>query len=81
MAHHLAKQGEDRREAILAFVKTYIAEEGYSPSIAEICEAVDVVSPNAVRNHLHKLADEGKIAITPRVARSIRVLEPESQAS
>jgi repressor LexA len=73
-AQNLVAQGEKRREEILAFIRTYSDEHGYSPSIAEIGEAVEIVSPNAVRNHLHKLRDEGKIELTPRVARSIRLL-------
>lgn len=72
--HNLVAQGEKRRAQILAFIREFIETKGYSPSIAEIGDAVGVVSPNAVRNHLHKLQDEGVIEITPRVARSIRIV-------
>lgn len=74
-ANSLLEQGEKRRDQIMRFVKKYMAKHGYSPSISEIGEAVGVSSPNAVRNHLHKLRDDGRIDITPRVARSIRILE------
>lgn len=72
-AQELLKQGEKRRRQMLRFITRYIDKHGYSPTIAEIGEAVGVVSPNAVRTHLHKMRDEGVIDITPRVARSIVV--------
>jgi repressor LexA len=73
-AQNLVAQGEKRRAEILTFIRTYSSEHGYSPSIAEIGVAVGIVSPNAVRNHLHKLRDDGVIELTPRVARSIRIV-------
>lgn len=76
-ANSLIEQGEKRREQILAFVREYIHTKGYSPSIAEIGKAVGIVSPNAVRNHLHRMQDDGLIEVTPRVARSIRVLSED----
>lgn len=71
----LIKQGETRRAEILAFIREYQGQHGYSPSISEICDGVKIVSQNAIRSHLQKMQDEGKIEMTPRVARSIRVLE------
>lgn len=74
-AQNLVKQGEKRRTQIVTFIRKYMDEHGYAPSISEIGEAVGIVSPNAVRNHLHRLQDEGVLELTPRVARSIRIVE------
>lgn len=67
-------QGERRRQDILAFIRSFLAENGYSPSISEIGEAVGVSSPNSVRSHLARMKEEGLIDMTPRIARSIRIL-------
>lgn len=66
--------GATRREAILAFLRDYQAEFGYSPSIREITDAVGLKGTYATRVHLHRLADEGKLRIRAGVSRSI-VLE------
>lgn len=75
-AQELIEQGERRRDEIATFIEQYSNEHGYSPTISEIGEAVGVSSPNAVRNHLTKMEEEGRIKTTPRVARSIVLLEP-----
>ena len=74
-AQDLIEQGIARRKQMLRFIKAFIGRKGYSPSIAEIGEAVGITSPNAVRNHLQKMQEDGLIKVTPRVARSIRVTE------
>lgn len=73
-SQELIEQGEHRREAMLAFIRTFLAEEGYSPSIAEIGAAVGIVSPNAVRSHLQRMKEDKLIDVTPGVARSIRLV-------
>lgn len=70
-AQHLVDQGVQRRADIMEFVEGYIEANGYSPTLREIGEGVGISSPNSVRNHLHRLQDDGKIDITPNVARSI----------
>lgn len=68
---NLVRQGEQRREQIMTFIKDYMEEHGYAPTLSEIGEGVGIASPNAVRGHLDKLRDAGKIDMTPRIARSI----------
>ena len=76
----LLKQGEKRRKAILKFLRSYIKKNGYAPTIQEIADAVQLVSPNATRNHLHRLAAEGYITMQPRIARAIALVEPAPDA-
>lgn len=64
-------RGEARREAILRFIEQYSTQHGFSPTFAEIGEAVGLTSRNATRLHLLRLRDEGHITIHPRMARSI----------
>lgn len=72
----LIDQGEMRRKGILKFIRSYNTRKGWSPTIKEIADAVGLVSPNATRNHLHKLAEQGFINMEPRQARAISLVDP-----
>lgn len=72
----LIKQGEMRRTAILRFVRRYVVNKGYSPTIQEIADGVGLVSPNATRNHLIRLQDDGFLSVEPRIARAIALADP-----
>lgn len=72
----LLKRGEQRRKAILKFVRTYWKRQGHSPTIQEIADAVGLASPNATRNHLFRLRDEGFIHMKEKVARAITPVDP-----
>lgn len=76
----LIAQGTKRRKAILKFLRGYMKKNGYAPTIQEIADAVGLVSPNATRNHLQKLAAEGYITMQPRIARAIALVEPAPDA-
>ena len=49
----------DKAEKIAAFVSTFIAENGYSPSVREIGEAVGLRSTASVSYHLQNLQARG----------------------
>lgn len=76
----LILQGEKRRKAIMTFIAKYQKKNGISPTISEIAEAVGLGSPNATRNHLHKLQEQGLIDMKPRIARGITLVQ-QKQAS
>lgn len=65
--------GHRRRKAILAFIREYQAEHGYSPTHAEIRAAVGPSSPNDLRSHLSQMEADGVIRQTPKVPRSLVV--------
>lgn len=67
----MVAQGIERRKAILSFVRGHISEHGYAPSTREIAEAVGVASQVVVHTHLVRLAEQGYLTVTPRVARGI----------
>lgn len=67
------KLGEERRAAIMDFLRRYAADNGYAPSYQEIAEAVDA-STFTVGRHLKILQKEGKVEMGPG-PRMIRVLE------
>lgn len=74
---HLLEQGEKRRKEILLYLRSYIANTGWAPTIQEICDAVGLVSPNATRSHLRRLEEMGFITMKPRVARAIALADPQ----
>lgn len=64
----------DRQEAVLDYLRTYIAGNGLPPTILEIAEAFGLASPNGVAKHLQALAEKGFIELTSGRARGIRLL-------
>ena len=62
------------RERVYNFIKDYIRENSYPPSIREICAGAKLKSTCSVYNHLHKLEDEGKIIMKPNSLRAIKLV-------
>ena len=48
-------------EQIYNYLKTVIPQQGYAPSVREICEAVGLKSPSTVHFHLKRLQERGLI--------------------
>jgi repressor LexA len=67
----------EKRQTILEFIKDYIGEKGYSPSIREIADRCKISSPSMVQYHLRILEHDGYIHRDPSVPRSIRLSESE----
>jgi repressor LexA len=69
------EDGVERRQAIFDFVKQYITEHGYAPSLADIARASGLHSRSAARKHVLILCREGRLKVDPKVARSITLGE------
>tara|TARA_Y100001970_G_C14222625_1_gene853581 strand:+ start:134 stop:721 length:588 start_codon:yes stop_codon:yes gene_type:complete len=61
-----------KQKQILDFINLSIKKEGYSPSVREICLAVNLKSTSTVQYHLNKLIDLGYINKANNKSRSIR---------
>lgn len=48
-------------EQIYQYLQTIIPEQGYAPSVREICQAVGLKSPSTVHFHLKRLQEQGLI--------------------
>lgn len=57
----------------LAFIAAYVAEHGYSPTVAEMAEAAKVYQ-NAMSERLAIMLRKGVITKTPGISRSIRTV-------
>jgi repressor LexA len=61
-------------DLVFAYVRDYIEEHGYPPSMRNIAQACQL-STTAVRYNLDKLEAWGWLAREPHVARSLRILQ------
>lgn len=67
--------GDQRRCAIVIFLRDYIREYGYSPTTREIGDAVGLTSPASVHAHLVVMQRDGLITFRAFQARTIRLAE------
>ena len=67
----------EKQKEILEIIKTFIKENGYSPTIREICKLANIKSTVAVHAHIKKLKDEGHITTGVDMPRSIALTKKE----
>jgi repressor LexA len=60
-----------RQAAVLDFLRTFVADHGYPPTIREICQRFGISSPNGVVCHLRALERVGAIRRDPNRSRAI----------
>ena len=60
-----------KQKEILEIIKTFIKENGYSPTIREICRIANIKSTASVHAHIKKLKAEGHITSGVDMPRSI----------
>jgi repressor LexA len=66
----------ERHRKIMQFLTKFQDENGYSPSIRQIGDSIDVKSTSLVDYYLTQLQEMGFIEREDRISRSIRVLQP-----
>ena len=66
-----------KQKEILEIIKTFIKENGYSPTIREICRIANIKSTASVHGHIKKLKDEGHITTGIDMPRSIALTKRE----
>jgi SOS-response transcriptional repressor LexA len=59
----------------LAFIADYIAQHGYSPTLAEIAKSQQV-NVNAIGDRIAQLVKKGAVTKADGIARSIRPVTP-----
>lgn len=58
---------------MLDMIKSYIKEHGYSPTVREIAEILDIKSISTAQRHLNMLEKEGYITKIFGMPRTIRI--------
>ena len=69
----------DKKEELLKFIKQYVDDNGYPPTVREMCRAVKVNSTSTIAYHLSKLEDDGHIKKNPNKNRALEVVNNFSQ--
>ncbi|MCL2215565.1 MAG: transcriptional repressor LexA [Defluviitaleaceae bacterium] len=66
-----------KQQMILDFLKSEIRQNGYPPTVREICDAVGLSSTSTVHAHLETLERKGFIRRSPAKNRSTEILEED----
>ncbi len=66
-------------DKIYEYLQRMIPEQGYAPSVREICEAVGLKSPSTVHFHLKRLQERGLIEKGDFKGRAIVLVEPREK--
>ena len=64
----------DKRNRIMKFIKEFINDRGYAPTIAEIQSGCEISSKSVVEYHLKALEREGRIRRDAELSRAIEVI-------
>lgn len=81
MARQKSKTLSERQKRILVVLEKFQEENGYPPSIREICDRANISSTSVVNYYLERLQEMGFIERESKVSRGIRLLKPLTQAS
>jgi repressor LexA len=66
----------DRQKKILEVLETFQVQNGYPPSIREICAKAGISSTSVVNYYLEQLEEMGYIERDRRISRGVRLLKP-----
>ena len=73
----MAKNLTQKQQMVLDFLKKEIKQNGYPPTVREICDAVGLSSTSTVHAHLETLERKGYIRRSPTKNRSTEILEED----
>lgn len=68
------------RLRILNFIRRFLKERGYAPTVRDIARGCNISTPSVVQHHLNILEREGYIRRDPEVFRSIQLVERRREA-
>ncbi len=69
-----------KQQQVYDFIKWFIEEKNYGPSVREIAEGLNLSSPSTVHNHLKNLEEKGYIIRDAGISRSISLPESKKEA-
>jgi len=81
MARKRAKGLSERQVKILEVLERFNNQNGYPPSIREICDKAGISSTSVVNYYLNQLEEGGYIERDGRVSRGIRLVKPLSEVA
>ncbi|HHW94412.1 MAG TPA: transcriptional repressor LexA [Mogibacterium sp.] len=75
------KKSEQRQQDILSFMKKTISEKGYSPTVREICHALEIKSTSTVHSDIKVLEQQGYVKKDPAKPRTVLPVDCEISRS
>jgi len=63
------------RLRILNFIRKFLDERGYAPTVRDITRGCNISTPSVVQHHLNTLEKQGHILRDPEIFRSIQLVE------
>jgi len=70
----------DTRSRILNFIRRFLDQRGYAPTVRDIARGCNISTPSVVQYHLNLLEEQGFIRRDPEVFRSIQLVERKREA-
>ena len=70
----MSRAGSQKQMEILDFIEDFQEENGYSPSVREICAAVGLSSTSSVHQHLKSLEVKGYLIRDEKKSRVMKVV-------
>lgn len=67
----MSESSKNKMKAVLRFINEYNAEFGYSPTVREICEKLNIKSTASAYYYMEKLKNEGYISKSPNKNRAV----------
>lgn len=68
-----------RQKEVLDFIKGFVGNNGYSPTLEEMCEALDLSAVSTAHQHIKALIRKGHLKKEGNLARAIEINEPTIQ--
>lgn len=67
------RRGHDKSEIVYNFIRNYVSENGYAPTVREICKACELKSTATAFNYLNDLSAKGIIRKTDKRNRAVSI--------
>ncbi|MCG6915496.1 HTH domain-containing protein, partial [bacterium BMS3Abin03] len=71
----------DRQNEILLFIKQFLAENGFPPTLREIGKKFEISSTFGVKRHLEALEKKGYLKIESNASRGIAFTKSDDETS
>ena len=75
------KKGDKRLDEIFVYIKNFINDKGYAPSVREIGDHFAIKSPSTVHYYLQKLRSKGMITPHENKSRALSITQTRAQAN
>ncbi len=70
----MATEISPKQQRILDYIVNYQRDNGYPPTLREVCRQFKISSTNGARYHLHRLRDAGYLEVSRYTSRGVRLV-------